>query len=300
MVSKFINWDVWLLNKISYSHPYVSLSLMVKVKLYHQHTWGDWLHFHHCNTLLVIYSAILLRSLIYTLNNWGERIPPCLTPLLTGNTSDSTDTHLTQSVWLQYHLPFTIYHQGFFRSVRRNPSLNCFHIRRSLAIIGHAVPRWRTRLSLHLVLGLPCRLVHYRGVHSVTLLVHLLSLKRAMCPAHPCIPFLITSMMSFTPVWCRIQVLRLWSRRVMPSMVRSILRCATDSSSMWAFFSAHVSLPYTMTGNTYSLANNHLWSILERHYSIIFWKVCFDLPDRMLSKHRGTPHIRAVFNIISY
>ena len=97
-------------------------------------------------------------------------------------------------------LPFTIYHQGFFHSVRRNPSLNCFHRRRSLAIIGHAVPRWRTRLSLHLVLGLPCRLVHYRGVHSVTLLVHLLSLKRAMCPAHPCIPFLITSMMSFTPV----------------------------------------------------------------------------------------------------
>ena len=98
------------------------------------------------------------------------------------------------------HLPFTIYHQGFFHSVRRNPSLNCFHRRRSLAILGHAVPRWRTRLSLHLVLGLPCRLVHSRGVHYVTLLVHLLSLKRAMCPAHPCIPFLITSMMSFTPV----------------------------------------------------------------------------------------------------
>ena len=97
-------------------------------------------------------------------------------------------------------LMFTIYHQGFFHSVRRNPSLNCFHRRRSLPIIGHAGPRWRIRLSLHLVLGLPCRLVHYRGVHSVTLLVNLLSLNRAMCPAHPCIPFLITSMMSFTPV----------------------------------------------------------------------------------------------------
>ena len=148
---------------------------------------------------------------------------------------------------------FTIYHQGFFHSVRRNPSLNCLHRRRSLAILGHEGPRWWIRLSLHLVLGLPCRLFHSRGVHSVTLFVHLLSLTRAMCPAHPCIPFLITSMISFTPVWCRIQVLRLWSRRVMPSMMRSILRCATDSSSMWAFFSAHVSLPYTMTGNTYSL-----------------------------------------------
>ena len=89
-------------------------------------------------------------------------------------------------------------------------------------ILGHAGPRWRIRLSLHLVLGLPCSLVHSGGVHSVTLFVHLLSLNRAMCPAHPCIPFLITSMKSFTPLWCRIQVL-------------------------------HVSLPYTMTGNTYSL-----------------------------------------------
>ena len=97
-------------------------------------------------------------------------------------------------------LTFTIYHQGFFHSVRRNPSLNCLHRRRSLAILGHEGPRWWIRLSLHLVLGLPCRLFHSRGVHSVTLFVHLLSLNRAMCPAHPCIPFLITSMISFTPV----------------------------------------------------------------------------------------------------
>ena len=48
---------------------------------------------------------------------------------------------------------------------------------------------------------------------------HMLSLNHAMCPAHPCIPFLITSMISFTPVRCRIQELRLWSRRVMPSMM---------------------------------------------------------------------------------
>ena len=31
-------------------------------------------------------------------------------------------------------------------------------------------------------------------------------LNRAMCPAHLCIPFLIT-MMSFTPVWCRIIII---------------------------------------------------------------------------------------------
>ena len=72
---------------------------------------------------------------------------------------------------VKLHLPFTIYYQCFFHSVRRNPSLNCLHRRRSLAILGHAGPRWRIRLSLHLVLGLPCRLVHSRGVHSVTLFV---------------------------------------------------------------------------------------------------------------------------------
>ena len=81
----------------------------------------------------------------------------------------------------------TIYHQGFFHSVRRNPSLNCLHRRRFLAILGHAGPRWRIRLSLHLVLGLPCRLVHSRHVHSVTIFVHMLAFNRAMCPAHPCI-----------------------------------------------------------------------------------------------------------------
>ena len=71
-----------------------------------------------------------------------------------------------------WYLPFTIHHHGYFHSVRRNPSLKCFHRRRSLAILGHAGPRWRITLSLHVVLGLPCRLVHSRGVHSVTLLVH--------------------------------------------------------------------------------------------------------------------------------
>ena len=38
---------------------------------------------------------------------------------------------------------FTIYHTGFFHTVMRNPSLNCLQRRRSLAIIGHAGPRWR-------------------------------------------------------------------------------------------------------------------------------------------------------------
>ena len=46
-------------------------------------------------------------------------------------------------------------------------------------------------LSPHLVLGLRCRLDHSRDVHAVTLFVHMLSLNRAICSAHPRIPFLI-------------------------------------------------------------------------------------------------------------
>ena len=87
-----------------------------------------------------------------------------------------------------YHLP-----PWFFHSVRSIPSLNCLDRRWSLAILGHAGPRWWIRLSLHLVLGLPCCLVNSRGVHSVTFEVHLLSLNRVMCPAYSCIPFLITN-----------------------------------------------------------------------------------------------------------
>ena len=126
------------------------------------------------------------------------------------------------------HVDTYAFTTSFFHSVRRNPSLNRLHRHRSLAILGHAGPRWRIRLSLHLVLGLPCRLVHSRGVHSVTLFVHLilLSLNRAMCPAHPCIPFLITSII-YT---CLMSYYGCGHAGLMPSMMRSILRCATDSS----------------------------------------------------------------------
>ena len=45
------------------------------------------------------------------------------------------------SYYFKRNLPLfcvlTIYHQGFFHSIRRNPSLNCLHRCRSLAILGH-------------------------------------------------------------------------------------------------------------------------------------------------------------------
>ena len=59
--------------------------------------------------------------------------------------------------------------------------------------------------------------------------------------------------MSVTPVCCWIQVLCLWLRRVMPSIILSIFLCATASASIWAVVKAQVSLPYVITGSTYSL-----------------------------------------------
>ena len=125
---------------------------------------------------------------------------------------------------------------------KEEPLPNCHHRRRSLAILGHAGPRWQIiykvvspscfRSSL-----LSCPFSWRPLCHSFCPSV--LSLNRATCPAHPRIPFLITSMIYHLDLSDG-----LWSHRVMPSMMRFILRCATDSSSMWAFFGAHVSLPY--------------------------------------------------------
>ena len=81
--------------------------------------------------------------------------------------SKSTNKQVLLSLNSQYiyHLPPV-----------RNPSLNCLPRRRALAIIVPAGTIWRIRLSLHRVLGLPCRLVHSRGVHAATLMVHLSSM----------------------------------------------------------------------------------------------------------------------------
>ena len=95
-----------------------------------------------------------------------------------------------------------IYHSpsGFLSPRKEEPLRELFP---QTPASGYSWP-CRTHVADKLVspscLGLPCRLVHSRGVHSVTLFVHLLSLNRAMCPAHPRIPFLITYIISFTPV----------------------------------------------------------------------------------------------------
>ncbi len=94
-------------------------------------------------------------------------------------TNNTTHNFRGAAIQIIYH--FTIYHQGFFHSVRMNPSMNCLHRRQSLVdIIGHAGPRWWIRLSLHLVLGLmaPCQVHGHdnNGIHSAVKLNRQLAL----------------------------------------------------------------------------------------------------------------------------
>ena len=152
-----------------------------------------------------------------------------------------------------HHLIITLGLYYHFSPLWRNPSLDSFHWCLSWANLVQVVPRCRLRSSLHLVFGLPRGLNHLRGTQDVALMVHLLSWSLATWPAHRCFDCLMWSMMSVTPVCCRIQVLCLWSRRVMPSIILSIFLCATASASIWAVVKAQVSLPYVITGSTYSL-----------------------------------------------
>ena len=99
-----------------------------------------------------------------------------------------------------------------FSPLWRNPSLDSFHWCLWWANLVQVVPRCRLRSSLHLVFGLPRGLNHLGGTQDVALMVHLLSWSLATWPAHRCFDCLMWSMMSVTPVCCRIQVLCLWSR----------------------------------------------------------------------------------------
>ena len=60
------------------------------------------------------------------------------------------------------HLVCTIYHQGLYHSISRNPLLE--ELSPQTQVSDYSWPHW---MSLHLVLGLSCHLVHSRSLHSV-------------------------------------------------------------------------------------------------------------------------------------
>ncbi len=110
---------------------------------------------------------------------------------------------------------------GHCHSELRSPSVECIQWHLSLAVLDHVGPRCLLKLSRHLVFGRPGFLVHSLGVHSVTRIVHLLSVNHTTCPAHRCLGFLMKSMISRTFVWSLIQSLRLWSWRVILNIILS-------------------------------------------------------------------------------
>ena len=96
-------------------------------------------------------------------------------------------------------------------------------------------------ISINVVIGRICRLVLSRGVHPVTIIVHVLSSKNvqcvekhAMCPTDSGIPpldsvydVIYTCLVSDPCI-----LLRLWSRRMMPHMMRSMF----NSSGLTSHF----------------------------------------------------------------
>ena len=116
-------------------------------------------------------------------------------------------------------------------SWQRNSSLDRSHRRLCLVNLDHTGTNCLVRLSLHLIF-----LVQSLWVHSVALMASRLSDSCPIWPAHLCFTFLIALMILLTPVSWWIQVFCFWSRRVMPSTMRSILCCATTSLSIMASY----------------------------------------------------------------
>ena len=81
-----------------------------------------------------------IRSVIDISRDDRERIATCSLRTPTDRQTDRLMENYSTFI-LNRTLFGTIYHQGFFHSARRNPSLKCFHRRRSLVILGHAGPR---------------------------------------------------------------------------------------------------------------------------------------------------------------
>ena len=131
--------------------------------------------------------------------------------------------------------------QGVFLSLRRNPSLHALHNFLSFAMWLHVGPTYWIKLSHHLVLGRPRDLLFPRSIHSVTLIVHLLSRLLATWPTNLCFLSLMLLIMSITPLCFQIHSVLFLSLRVTPIMILSILIWVVTSVSSWVLLSDQVS-----------------------------------------------------------
>ena len=69
--------------------------------LYHQHRRKHRNSVHTCDTQFHFKNLNSSPS-VYTANNTGDSIPPCLTPFMTVKDSDITLPHLTLNAWFVY------------------------------------------------------------------------------------------------------------------------------------------------------------------------------------------------------
>ena len=131
--------------------------------------------------------------------------------------------------------------QGVALSPRRNRSLHALHNFLSFAMRLQVGPTYRIKSLHHLVLGRPRGLLCPRGIHSVTLIIHLLSCLLATYPTHLCLLSLMFLIMSVTPFCFRIQFVLFLSFRVTPSMILSIfLWVVTRSHSHMSLLGVHI------------------------------------------------------------
>ena len=124
----------------------------------------------------------------------------------------------SMAIWLEYSLE-----HGFNVCLRETKIFDGLH--QNIKIVST-----QTLFLMPILSRLFCRPISL-WVHSVALMVQRLSDNRAMWPAHLRFTFLIALMIS--PVSWRIQVFRFRSRRIMPSIIRSILLFAIASLSMY-------------------------------------------------------------------
>uniref|UniRef100_A0A8D9BBR1 Uncharacterized protein n=1 Tax=Cacopsylla melanoneura TaxID=428564 RepID=A0A8D9BBR1_9HEMI len=105
----------------------------------------------------------------------------------------------------------------------------------------------------HLFGGLPRGLLLCLGLHSVIVLVHLLSVRLDMCPAHFHFNVLTLNIISVTLVMFLMSSDFILSILLIPNIDLSIARCTILNLSCVVLFRTHVSHPYVRTGRTHSL-----------------------------------------------
>ncbi len=131
---------------------------------------------------------------------------------------------------------------------RTNAFPNILHLSLSVVSELQLVPSNALISSLHVTLCLPRFPLPFLGCHSVTLVVHLLSRLRMVCPAHVHFLFLIVIRISSTFVCSLIHDARFLSLHVIPSILLSIPLCALLSFLSNSLVRRQVSDPYVRTG----------------------------------------------------